>query len=532
MMPPSLTGAQRLIVNAVLTAFVLRMLHLSDLSLWLDEGVTWWNATRESWTATALAEHNHPPVWWLVTRLSLAVFQPDEFGLRMPAVLAGMLSIVLAGLLARRLADPARVPSRGGFVGLERGAVVWVVLFASTGAFWIALSQEARMYAGLLAESLGLSLLYLRWLDRDRRSTLVAYGLLASFALYTQYLAVLPILGHALHAFVLARRSRGDPVPVRFLPFFTTVALAGLSFVPWFLWFLKEPPGASAAIVPPYGRFLHAIWRMAVGPAFVPLDRVRADEGVGSVLREQPVAIAVSALLWLVPLAFGVRALARDRGLRAFLACGILLPSVLLVGLGIRYPLVEEKYLVFLAPLLLLTAVLGAVTAPRWAKPVLLAALVVVHAVGLVAYHARETPAVIEVLGGGHVYGKEQWREVEAAVSRATAKGDVVLLHAPYMRFVWDFYAEGAAVRRTPLPGLERPSDAVMTADEVRREVPALADAKYVVLVLSHECTPKRDHYLTVVLDVLRDVWGETPRFEITPYKVQWGIRVATFERR
>ena len=171
MMPPSLTGAQRLIVNAVLTAFVLRMLHLSDLSLWLDEGVTWWNATRESWTATALAEHNHPPVWWLVTRLSLAVFQPAEFGLRMPAVLAGMLSIVLAGLLARRLADPARVPSRGGFVGLERGAVVWVVLFASTGAFWIALSQEARMYAGLLAESLGLSLLYLRWLDRDRRST-------------------------------------------------------------------------------------------------------------------------------------------------------------------------------------------------------------------------------------------------------------------------------------------------------------------------------------------------------------------------
>lgn len=388
------------------------------------------------------------------------------------------------------------------------------------------------MYAALLAESLGLSLLYLRWLDRDRRSTLVAYGLLASFSLYTQYFAVWPILAHLLHALLLSRRTRGDARPVRFLPFFVTVAAAGLSFVPWFLYFLAAPPGASPAIVPPYGRYLHAVWRMAVGPAFVPLDRVRADEGVGSVLREQPVAIAVSALLWLVPIAFGVRALGKDRGLRSFLACGILLPSVAVVALGIRYPLVEEKYLVFLAPLFLLIAVLGALTAPRWAKPLLLAALVAVHAAGLVAYHAREVPAVIEVLAGGHPYGKEQWREVQGAVSRATAKGDVVLLHAPYMRFVWDFYAKGDLVERTPLPGLDRPSDAVLTADEVRREVPALVDAKFVVLVLSHECTPDRDHYLKAVLDVLREAWGDTPKFRITPYPVQWGIRVATFERR
>ena len=533
MPPPSLSGTQRLCLNAVLAAFVVRMLHLSDLSLWLDEGATWWNATRESWTATALAEHNHPPVWWLVTRLSLSIFSPDESGLRMPSVIAGVLAVILSGLLARRLVDPARVPSRGRFVGLDRRATVWVVLLSSIGAFWIAMSQEARMYSGLLAESIGLSLLYLRWLDKNRRSTLVAYGLLASFSLYTHYFAVLPILAHALHALLVSRRTRGDAIPVRFLPFFATVAVAGISFIPWFVYFLKEPPGVSTTIVPPYGRLLHALWRMAVGPAFVPLDRVRADEGVQSVLRDQPVAITISALFWLVPLVYGVKALGRDRGLRSFLACGILVPSVAILAIGVKYPLVEEKYLVFLAPLLLLTAVLGALAAPRWKRPVLLAALVGVHAAGFVAYHLHDVPAVVDVLGGGHEYGKEQWGQVARAVEKATHKGDVVLLHAPYLYLVWDFYAKGVGKERVLLPAPDRPCDAEMSVAELRQAVPALADAKYVVLVLSHECARDRDTYRRLVRETLNGqsgaVWDEHP---ITNYPLQWGIRVATFERR
>ena len=227
MLPPSISGPQRVVLNAVLAALVLRMLHVADLSLWLDEGVTWWNATRASWTDTALAEHNHPPVWWLVTRLSIRIFGPGEFGLRMPAVICGVLSVMLAGLLARRLCNPERVPSRGGFVGLDRSVSVWVVVLTASGGFWLALGQEARMYAGLLAEALGLSLLYLRWLDRGRTATLVAYAILASLALHTHLFALWPILGHGAHALWLSRRTKGDGTPVRFGPFFLTGLAAG-----------------------------------------------------------------------------------------------------------------------------------------------------------------------------------------------------------------------------------------------------------------------------------------------------------------
>ena len=450
----------------------------------------------------------------------------------MPSVVCGVLSVMLAGLLARRLVDPARVPSRGGFVGLDRGATLWVVLLVAGGAFWIALSQEARMYSALLAEALGLSLLYLRWLDRGRRGTLVAYALLASVALHTHLFALWPILGHGAHALFVARTTRADASPLRFGPFFLAGLCAGVSFVPWFLWFLEEPAGPASESIEPFGRYLHAIWRMAVGPALVPLDRLRVEAGPASVLREQPALIALTAALWLVPIGLGVRALGRDRGLRAFLACSIVLPSVAVIALGVRYPLVEEKYLVFLAPLVLLVAVLGARTATGLRRTSLLAGLAVVHGLGLVAYHAHPVPAVEATLLGGHAFGKEEWRRVERDVARRVTGGDVVLLHAPFLRFVWDFYAVGRSVRRTPLPALDRRSDAPLTAPEVAAAVPGLADAKRVVLVLSHECTPDRDHYRNVVAQALFGAWPEGMSVESIDVPLQWGIRVVTFTRR
>jgi hypothetical protein len=532
MLPPSLSGTQRIVVNAVLAALVLRMLHLADLSLWLDEGATWWNATRASWTATALAEHNHPPVWWCLTRLSIGIFGSGEFGLRMPAVVCGVLSVMLAGLLARRLCDPARVPSRGGFVGLDRGAAVWVVVLSAGGAFWLALSQEARMYAGLLAEALGLSLLYLRWLDRGGRGVLVAYALLASLALHTHLFALWPILGHGAHALWLSRRTRLDGNPVRFGPFFLAGLAAGLSFVPFFLWFLKEPAGPASETLEPFGRFVHAIWRMAVGPALVPLDRLRVEAGPLAVLREQPVLIATTALLWFVPIGFGVRALARDRGLRAFLVCSVLLPSAAVIALGVRYPLVEEKYLVFTAPLILLVAVLGARTAGPLVRIGLLAGLAAVHALGLAAYHACDVPAVRDALAGGHQYGKEEWRRVVRDVERHTTKGDLVFLHAPFLRLVWDFYDPSGALGAQPLPALDRRSDASLSAAEIHAAHPELDGAKRVVLVLAHECTPDRDYYRNVLAEALVGAWEEGFRLETIDDPVQWGIRVVTFTRR
>ena len=45
-------------------------------------------------------------------------------------------------------------------------------------------------------------------------------------------------------------------------------------------------------------------------------------------------------------------------------------------------------------------------------------------------------------LTGDHPYGKEQWREAHAFVASEMEKGDVVLVHAPFLHMTWDFYDE------------------------------------------------------------------------------------------
>ena len=97
---------------------------------------------------------------------------------------------------------------------------------------------------------------------------------------------------------------------------------------------------------------------------------------------------------------------------------------------------------------------------------------------------------------------------------------------------MWDFYAKARTLDRVLLPGLTHPCDVELSPAAIRAEVPALADATRVMLVLSHECTDDRDYYLRAVTDALNEAWGGTPAFRITRFPVQWGIRVVTFSRR
>lgn len=530
MQPPALTGRTRVVLNALMAGLVLRVLGLDVLSLWVDEGVTWANATDGSWKDTFFAESNHPPVWWLVTRASLALWPGDESALRMPAVACGVLALVLTWRLMVRLTDGARTPTRGGFVGGDGSTAVWVTVLAVVNPFWIEYAQEARMYTALLAEALGLSLLYLRWLDRGGRWTLVAYGVLASVALHTNYFALWPLAGHLAHALWVARdaRRRGDPFRVR--PLLVAQVAAGLSFVPWFLYMLQAYRGISPGSYEPVSRLAHALWRMGTGPALVALDAPRVRAGPAAVFAEEPLMVVGTALLWVVPIALGLRTLARrDRGGFAFVVASVAVPIALVLLACVRWPLVHEKYLIFVAPFLLWLAVVGARSAPGLLRPVLLGGLVALHAAGLLAYHFGDTPLAAPLVGE-HRYGKEQWREAHAFVARERGPQDVVVLHSPFTRMTWAFYDRTEAVPATPLPPLALPCDRALSAEEVAAALPGLAGATGAFLVLSHPATDDPDHYRDVFLQAVAQAWGGF-KVETLELPRQWGIRIVHARR-
>jgi uncharacterized membrane protein len=520
----------RIVVNTLVVALLLRLFRLGDPSLWVDEAATWWNSTHGTATDSLFADANHPPVWWLITRASIAAWGDGEFALRLPAAVFGLLSVVLVYFFARRILDPARVPRRAGFAGVDAHGPLWVVGFAAVNPFWLEYAQEARMYAALLAETLGLSLLYLRWLDAEpapgqrRRATLVAYAALAAVALYTNYFALWPIIAHAVHAVLCAWRARREDRSFSPAPLLVAQAAAAGLFVPWVVHLLHAGPRvASIDPYEPFGRLAHSLWRMGIGPGLLALDRPRVDAGPTSMWEEQPALVVASALLWAVSIAFGVRSLARDRGALGFLLASVIVPIALVLGVFPWFPLIHEKYLIFLAPLLLVLAVAGARTAPGLLKPVLTAGLVVLHVAGVVAYHLPDEPFVQRTLNGGHPYGKEQWRDARAWVGARAERGDVVVVpvpvEPPLLRFAWDYYdRERIATAYVAVPSA--------SVEEFLRAVPAARSAKRVFLLLSHEALRDRRRWIEGVR-----LTGPV-RVEAMRFPRQWGIEAYQFERR
>jgi hypothetical protein len=535
--PPQITPRVRILINLLSAAVVLRLLRIDDLSLWADEGVTWWNAVHGSWSDAVFAESNHPPVWWLVTRAWAGTHPHGETALRMPAAVLGAVSVWMTFFLARRLFDPRYVPSRGGFRGLDPAAPLWAAGLAAGSGFLLEVSQEARMYAALLAESLGLSLLYLRWIDRGGRAPLVAYAALAAVSLHTHYFAVWPIVAHAAHALWVARGERrvGRPFSVR--PLLVAQAVAGLLFIPWFVHMATSYRGISTGTYDPFGRLLHALWRMGVGPGLVPLDRPRVDAGPAAVLAQSWPVIVGTALLFAVPIGVGVRALRRDPGALSFLAACLLVPIACVLAVFPKFPLIHEKYLVFLAPSLGLLAVAGARLARPGLRFALSVGLVVLTLASVVGYHAGFVPEVRDTLNQGHVYGKENWRYAHAWVAQARRAGDVVLVHSPFLKKTWDFYDRDGTAPATEVPAADLPSDRATSAEELLARVPAIRDARRVFVVLSHEETDPRDHHATVAREAAAGAWGDASLGEVRePHAVralslQWGIRLFVVDR-
>jgi|GEM_PF-1990790 len=563
-----LRAPPRAVLNLLLAGFTLRYLGLERFGLWLDEGATWTWAAKPTWAETTFAEANHPPLWWLITRAFTSVFGDSEDMLRLPAALCGVATILLVWLLARRLLDPAHAPRRGGFVRTPDGGegarmALWVTAFVAVSAFLIEVSQEARMYALLILESVGLTLLYLRWLDRADRASLIGYAVLAALALYTQYFAVWPLAALGIHALWLSWRTRRAPAEerVRLLPFAGANLVAGLLFAPWLLHLLGRYTGLHMQSYNALEHLAVMLWHVGVGPGLAVVDADRAGAPFGHFLATEGATILTTAALWLPAPILGAFALRRRPGLASLTACALLVPVGGVLALLPWFTLVHERYLVFLAPWLWLLAVLGAFSRGPRLRAVLLTSLCLVSAIGLVAYHlvtpdmemvgqgqsvsGFPTPVQVVVrqddpvrfLNHGIPFGKEPWREAAALVHSYAGPGDLVLLYPGYIQLVWHYYGRrfpGGALQTEELAGDFPDEQALLAQLE-----PLVKDRKRVFLVVSHAPTSSPLEAYRRLTTVIGAIWqrasaGTPWRLETVPpipFRRSWGVHVAIFNR-
>jgi len=209
----------------------LRIFELSRKPLWLDEASSYFMTSQshiaDVWTA-AFNDH-HAPLYFIVLWI-VRMAGTDEFWLRMPAAVAGALTIIVVFLLAKELAG-------------EETALIAAALFA-VSPYHILYSQEARMYGmAVLFVSLA-AYLFFRAIRTRLLYDWIGFGAACAIAFYTHFYTSFAILALFLSYGIIRwkefgiGRKEGDSgfrwfkVPKDFRQFLAGAIVAGILVLP------------------------------------------------------------------------------------------------------------------------------------------------------------------------------------------------------------------------------------------------------------------------------------------------------------
>lgn len=416
-------GETVLLLGIVAVALFLRLWHLGDQSLWIDEA----NAILQN--SGTLAEMwsraRSNPLDLPLDRFFLhlvATTPPNEFLFRLPAALFGVLAVPLTYVFTRRL--------------WGKGAGLLAAGLLALSPFHIRYSQEARNYSSFLVlHQLSLillirardSLTWKRWLAYTAVATLALYD-----HLYGAFTLGLQVGLHWLSALPgwFSRKLRRSPLRIPLAVRWHSVAilLIALLFLPWVLNF-------ALADTEPTDMFLKGVKTLRP-PSDIEFDvdlLVRMLRWF--VMNEN----SSSPMVLVIVLALALAAVmphrkGRETAWWVLSYCGL---NVLLVALGSR---ISDTYLayrrlLYLLPLLLAVSAAGlvrtyvrivrwlrgehaALTDPRLRLGLPAAAIM---AVGLVWWPATEAWYCSE---------KEDWRELSGILVREATPDDVIINYA------------------------------------------------------------------------------------------------------
>ena len=326
-------------VPVLLAATAARFYHLQKQSLWFDEGIVVHAARQATWTAVVQADPTNPPLYAFLLHRTLPVLGDSLYALRWPSAMLGVLGVVLTVRLARRLGGLA--------AGLSAG-----VLAAFSPILWWA-SQEVRMY-GLMAVLL--LVVAEAWFEiigakGSVRAAWVRLWAAEALLLYSHTSA--PVVALWLNIVTplawLARRSLGRPDARAWVIGQAAVAAAWL---PWFL-----------------GNFLGVKAANAVAPAHMPLDLNLLSTiwqafwaAAWAMVGREPLLAALSAFFLILAL---LTIPWRASAARWLAVHCLVLVAGLVAALKVLDVNLHQRYLVMIAPLVLVLAGLGLANVAR-----------------------------------------------------------------------------------------------------------------------------------------------------------------------
>lgn len=475
----------------ILAAFAWRVHALAQQSLWRDEVDAIYFATRElsETLRMFLSPGQNGPLYFLALRPWFGWVGSSEFALRYPSAMAGTLGVVLVWQVGRTLlplrpasvtqfrgrqlpgnesisrwgravmlsgtkhlsaatGDPRETlrsaqgdkPRKGAsthapipkcapgysFPAAQDGAALLAALFFAFNPYQLWYSQEGKMYTLITVLVLPATWWWLEGISRGGLRPWPAYWLAVTLGMYTHLLLILLFPLHLfwfVSAWPAARSHwRGYGL-----------ALAGLTlpYLPmvWWQWHML-----TAGV-------------KLTGFSFTPLDEMARS----LLYNHSRGFMPPDDLAWIAPLFFlggagvvlGVGELAAHTphtGLTlvpwrrfALLLSWLLLPVAGIYGLSLRQPIFTDRYVIWIAPALMLLLALGVVVVYRHAGALgrLFAAALVVYVVGFWLYAGwqQKTESTKYDLRGGVTY-----------IAARRSPEALLILQIPHMEYAYRYY--------------------------------------------------------------------------------------------
>ena len=388
-------------IGLALVAFAIRVLTLTNQSLWRDEVDALRFATapwREMLGAFTRPGWNGP-LYFVLLRGWVALTGRSEFALRYLSLFFGLLAIALAFALSRRLTG-----------ALAAFLCSW--LFA-VSPYLVWYSQETKMYTLVLALATLAAYALRRAIDSHERHATWWVTLVAatSAAMYCHILAALLIPVEMILA--LAWGVRGAPRNGGWwkgaLASFACLTLPYLPLVRWQLPLVLTPAQTGFTFYTFNQMLLIMLSGFSSGVSG--LLPTTALWPVGSL---SLIGLIVGAAHW------------RDK---AALVVWLLLPPLALFLISLNRPIFTDRYLIWVGPAFYLLVALGAVALWRLWKPIGVLAVVVVTGIAMTGVYYQATTPI-----------KSDFRSAARYVSAHQAPGDLIIFQIPYVRYTFDYY--------------------------------------------------------------------------------------------
>ena len=222
----------------LLLALGLRWISLNQ-SLWLDEAIQIWAVTNYSWRDllnSYFPGDFNPPLSYLITWISVKIFNDSEMILRLPSVILGVINVWLVYLFSKNFF------SKNKTLSLNINYSSLAALFLATAPLHIYYSQEARPY--ILAASLVTWSMYELWsLMKNKRNNSWRYVLATSLMLYSHYMTwlLIPVHGFIFCQIYLKNKFKKANFLTKKLKFFLISWLAiGITIIFWMPTLFKQ----------------------------------------------------------------------------------------------------------------------------------------------------------------------------------------------------------------------------------------------------------------------------------------------------